>query len=379
MGIVVQKFGGILLESPAKIRRAAQYIVQTKLGGEDPVVVVSAPGKATDHLLRWAGKVSEHPEGRELDMLLSVGERMAIALLALAINAEGKYQAVSFTGSQVGIITDTRHTDASIVEVKGFRIREAISQNQIPIIAGFQGISTDKEITTLGRGGSDATAVALAAALGAERCELIKERGGIYSADPFQVSDPQLLPEIDYLTLENITQAGANVVQSRAAALAKEYKVVLSINAPDGQRGTLVVDRTFSKSSVSAVTLQFGTLRTGKDDRFPEDNLCSSSELFNWCDRGWFAVDLSSSGLGTPVGVVTILGWGGKLSSIAVDTCISTMLDVKLDTLGVFRSGGSVQFVVPFSSGKNAVELIHSSMLRTGLIERHDPEHVSQI
>ncbi len=376
MGIVVQKFGGRLLESPGKIRRAAHYIVQTKLNGEDPIVVVSAPGRVTDHLVRWAGKVSEHPEGRELDMLLSVGERMAMALLALAINADGRFRAVSFTGSQVGIITDTRHTDASIIEVKGFRIREAISQRQIPIIAGFQGISTEKEITTLGRGGSDATAVALAAALGADRCELIKESGGIYSADPLQVPQAKLLPVIDYTTLENMTQSGAKVVQPRAAALAKEHHVVLSINAPDGRRGTLVVDRTLSKSMVSAITLRSGKLLTLKNGELSKSNFGSPSELFWWSNDGVCSVSFGASALGTPVEVVTVVGWGGLLPSEAVEISLAAVRDGELTPLAIFRSEGTLLIVFPNSIGKAALGELHSSILRAGLIEQHEPENV---
>ncbi len=376
MGIVVQKFGGVLLESPEKIRQAAHYIVETKLRGEDPVVVVSAPGNSTDELLRRAAEVSDNPEGRELDMLLSVGERMAMALLALAINAEGKFRAVSFTGSQVGIITDSNHTDASIIEVKGFRIREAIHDNQIPIIAGFQGISIEKEITTLGRGGSDATAVALAAALGAERCELIKAKGGIFSADPLGVEDAQLLPELDYTTLENMTQSGAKVVQPRAAALAKEHNVILSINAPDGTRGTLVVDRTLTKSVVSALTLRSGKFQTGKSSKSPGRTVVRSPELFTWHNDEWCSVAFNNGAEGEPADVVTVVGWGGKLQAEVVEVCLSEAVLALLRPHAILRSEGALNLVVDFGSGKAAINQLHSIILHTGLIERHSVENV---
>ena len=183
MSIVILKFGGTLLETPDKIGKAAQYVIKSICRGEKPVVVVSAPGKTTDEFHRLAKEITSEPDQREMDMLLSVGERTAMALLAMSINADGRYHAISFTGSQVGIITDTQHTDARILEVKGYRIRETVEKGHIPIIAGFQGVSVDREITTLGRGGSDTTAIALAIALKAERCELVKEYGGVYSED----------------------------------------------------------------------------------------------------------------------------------------------------------------------------------------------------
>lgn len=356
------------MESPAKIRRAARYIVGAKQRGEDPVIVVSAPGRATDHFLRWARRVSDHPDERELDMLLSVGERMAMSLLAMAINAEGRYRAVSFTGSQVGIITDTRHTDASIIEVKGYRIRECIAQGRIPIVAGFQGISTEKEITTLGRGGSDATAVALAAAVGADRCELIKESGGIFSADPLLAPAARLLPEMDYVTLEAVTVAGAKVVQPRAAALAREHRVVLRVNAPDGRRGTLVSDRALSGAAIAAITLRPGLrIQTSPAGSTALESLIEE-EMFAWAPGSALFLN-GGTGEGSPTDVATLVGWGGRLPPTAVHCGIRALKEADLPLLGALRSGGSLACALAAGSGRRGLTALHAAALEAGLIE----------
>jgi len=358
VGIVVQKFGGQLLGTATRIKRAAAYICATKDAGADPVVVVSAPGRSTDHFIKLAHKISEKPDPRELDMLVSVGERMGMSLMAMAINDLGRYRAVSFTGSQVGIITDNRHTDASIIEVKGYRIREAVADGMIPIVAGFQGISIEKEITTLGRGGSDATAVALAAAVGAERCELVKETGGIFSADPMLVSDARLHTEIDYATLEVMTAAGAKVIQPRAAGLAREHNVILAITAPDGRRGTLVSDRTLAKSAISVITLQVGfsisPLFSGDD--------ASSYEIFS-LPAGAAGMGLSTKGGHQTCDLVTVVGWGGKLPAEAVKTVLEYL---EPEPLACFKSPGSLMIAFQAGFGRSALQNIHTRAIEAG-------------
>lgn len=361
MGLVVQKFGGKLLESPERIKRAAAHIIATQNQGDDPVVVVSAPGRVTDYFIKLAGRVANEPDPREMDMLLSVGERLGMSLLALAINDGGKARAVSFTGSQVGIITDTRHGDASIIEVKGYRIREAIAQGVIPIVAGFQGISTDKEITTLGRGGSDATAVALAAAVGADRCELIKESGGVFSADPLSVDSAVLLPELDYSTLEHLTVAGAKVVQPRAAGLAREHQVTLSINAPDGRRGTLVSDRTLSRMAVAGLTLKQGVLLGKVDSHHLGEYACLQASPADGLSLQVGAQD------GRSCDLITIVGWAGRLEDkpiAAALNCIGSQL------IALFRSPGSVALAVEADEGKVLLRGIHQKLIDEGFIER---------
>src|SRR6187549_353263 len=197
MSIVVQKYGGSSVADADKLRQVAQRVMKTRQAGHEVVVVVSAMGDTTDDLLGMAKKVSTNPDRRELDMLLSAGERISMALLSMAIRELGG-DAISFTGSQSGIITNDRHVDARIIEVRPFRVLDELSRGKIVVIAGYQGVSYKKEITTLGRGGSDTTAVALAAALSAEYCEICSDVDGVYSADPRSVADARHLPELDF-------------------------------------------------------------------------------------------------------------------------------------------------------------------------------------
>jgi aspartate kinase len=231
--IVVQKYGGSSVADVAKLGRVADRIVATRRAGHDVVVVVSAMGKTTDELLRLAAEVGAagagpdfEPPRRELDMLVSTGERVAMALLSIAIQARG-HKAISFTGSQCGIITNDRHFDARIIEVRPHRIEDEIARGHIVIVAGYQGMSYRREITTLGRGGSDTTAVALAAALRAERCEIYSDVDGVYSADPRAVPAAQHLPEVDYATLQTMAESGAKVLCAQAVEWARRSGIAV--------------------------------------------------------------------------------------------------------------------------------------------------------
>ena len=195
MAIVVQKYGGSSVADVRKLRQVADRIMRTRQQGHDVVVVVSAMGGTTDELLAMAKQFSPNPERRELDMLLSAGERISMALLSIAIRELGG-DAISFTGSQSGIITNDRHVDARIIEVRPFRVQDELARGKIVVIAGFQGVSYRREITTLGRGGSDTTAVAMAAALNAEYCEICSDVDGVYSADPRIVPDAHRIGEL---------------------------------------------------------------------------------------------------------------------------------------------------------------------------------------
>jgi aspartate kinase len=233
MARVVQKFGGSSLADLDRLGKVADLVMATRRSGAELCVVVSAMGKTTDGLLELARKAARGgPEGvgdpprRELDMLVSTGERVSMALLSIAIRARGG-DAVSLTGSQSGIMTNDRHFDARIVEVRPFRIEDELSRGRIVIVAGYQGMSYRREITTLGRGGSDTTAVALAAALGAERCEIYSDVDGVYSADPKSVADARHLPEIDCDTMQEMAERGAKVLNARAVAWAKKHGVTL--------------------------------------------------------------------------------------------------------------------------------------------------------
>jgi aspartate kinase len=255
LALVVQKYGGSSIADIERIRRVARRVVATRAAGDRVVVVVSAMGRTTDALTRLAHEITPSPQRRELDMLLTAGEREAMALVSLAIFSEG-LEAVSFTGSQVGIITDRFHSDARIEEIRGDRLRRALRGKQIPIVAGFQGVSPEREITTLGRGGSDVTAVALAAALGADRCELYKDVDGVYTENPSEFPGVRLVPELSFEELAELAGSGSEVIHPRACALAAKYRVRLSIRSSfNDKRGTTVAKlEKMEKAFVRAMT-----------------------------------------------------------------------------------------------------------------------------
>lgn len=228
--ILVRKYGGSSLASVDRIRTVARDLVAKRSEGYRMVVVVSAMGRTTDDLQHLAQQISPSPARRELDMLLSVGERITMSLLSMALQTEG-CSAISFTGSQCGIITDNSHTDARVIEVKADRVRESLDAGHLVIVAGFQGVSREREITTLGRGGSDTTAVALAAALGAERCEILKDVDGVFTADPRQVPQARRHETLSYPQMEAIAGAGCGVVHQRAVVFARKHGVPLFVGS----------------------------------------------------------------------------------------------------------------------------------------------------
>jgi aspartate kinase len=237
VALIVQKYGGTSVGNPERIRRVAERVEATAARGHQVCVVVSAMGDTTDELLGLAAEISQQPHPRELDMLLTAGERISMALLSMAIIDQGR-GAISFTGSQAGIRTDTSHGRARIVEVRARRVREAIENGRVAIVAGFQGVSTEDDVTTLGRGGSDATAVALAAALDADVCEIYTDVDGVYTADPRIVPRARKLHEISYEEMLELSAAGAKVLMMRSVEFARNHGVVLhvrsSFNASEG-------------------------------------------------------------------------------------------------------------------------------------------------
>ncbi|MBV9656983.1 MAG: aspartate kinase [Verrucomicrobia bacterium] len=248
MSIVVQKYGGSSVADAECIRRVAARVVETQRAGHQVCVVVSAMGDTTDELLARAKSLSANPPRRELDMLLSAGERIAMALLCTAIHALGG-DAISFTGSQSGIITNDRHSDARIIEVRPFRVQDELERGRIVVVAGYQGVSYKKEVTTLGRGGSDTTAVALAAALGAAWCEICSDVDGVYSADPRVVPQARRLAQLSYEETQEMAEAGAQVLNAQAVEFAKERGIAIYARAtmqpppsppPRGENSTAV-------------------------------------------------------------------------------------------------------------------------------------------
>jgi aspartate kinase len=240
MAVIVQKYGGSSVGDVERIRKVAERVAARRAEGHQMVVVVSAMGDTTDELLELARKISNDPPRRELDMLLTCGERVSMALLSMALHQRG-VPAISFTGSQSGIITDDNHSGARILEVRPVRIREELGRGKVVIVAGFQGVSRQREVTTLGRGGSDTTAVALAAALGAEMCELLSDVDGVYSADPRVVPEARKLERLDYDTMQEMAAAGARVLNAQAVEFARAAGIVLYAGlAHGGGTGTRV-------------------------------------------------------------------------------------------------------------------------------------------
>jgi len=256
MALIVQKFGGTSVGSIERIRRVAERVVSFQQAGHSLVVVLSAMSGETDRLVKLAHEVTACPDDREMDMLLSSGERVTIALLAMELRGQG-VNARSFTGRQVGIITDNSHTKARIARITADRIKGALAEGIIPIVAGFQGINEQSDVTTLGRGGSDLTAVALAAALKADRCIIYTDVDGVYTADPNIVPTARRLEKVAYEEMLELASLGAKVLQSRSVEFAARYSVPVEVQSSfkEGQ-GTLVAkeDADMERVTVSGVT-----------------------------------------------------------------------------------------------------------------------------
>lgn len=255
MALIVQKYGGTSVESPERIKRVAERVVAAAEAGQRVCVVVSAMGDTTDDLVAKAAEISANPHARELDMLLSAGERISMALLSMAINELGR-DAISFTGSQAGIVTDNVHGKARIVDVRAKRVLEALDLNKIVIVAGFQGVSTDFDVTTLGRGGSDTTAVALAAALGADACEIYTDVKGVYTADPRIVEGARKLHAVSYEEMLELSASGAKVLMLRSVEYARNYGVLIHVRSSfEDEGGTWVreEDRRMEQAIISGI------------------------------------------------------------------------------------------------------------------------------
>jgi aspartate kinase len=250
------KFGGTSVADAERIKRAARRIVAAREQGHPVVAVLSARGKTTDELISMAEEVSTTPDAREMDMLLSTGERISCALCAMAINDLG-HSAISLTGSQAGIVTDTSHTKARILDVRADRIRRGLDEDRIVLVAGFQGVSTAKDVTTLGRGGSDTTAVALAAAVGADVCEIYTDVAGVFSADPRIVPDARKLPVVSFEEMLEMSASGAGVLQLRSVEYARNHGVRIHCRSSFTEDpGTFVVgeEETMERPLITAVT-----------------------------------------------------------------------------------------------------------------------------
>lgn len=261
MGLIVQKYGGRLVENVAGLQQVASWIAQRHAAGDRILAVVSAMGDTTDQLFALARQISDDPPRRELDLLISVGERVSMTLLSMALHGQG-VPAVSFTGSQSGIITDGSHTKARILDIRADRLAAELERGRVVVVAGFQGVSLDREVTTLGRGGSDMTAVALAAVLKADRCELYKDVDGIYTADPRYVSQARRILRLSFEEMLELASHGAGVLQWRAVEFAARHGVPLLVRSLDRSDGGTVIEpvgQDLERPAVRAVVLD----RTG--------------------------------------------------------------------------------------------------------------------
>jgi aspartate kinase len=296
--LIVQKYGGTSVGNPERIRNVAKRVVRTKEEGNDVVVVVSAMSGETDKLINLANQVSENPDPREMDMLVSTGERVTIALLAMAIQSLG-HKAQSFTGRQAGIISDGVHTKARIEKISGERVKHALKEGKIAVVAGFQGINEQDDVTTLGRGGSDLSAVAVAAALKADLCDIFTDVDGVYTTDPNMVPQARKLDKISYDEMLELASLGAKVLQTRSVEFAKKYNVpVRVLSSFNDNPGTLVTkeDSDMEKVVVSGVAYDKNQVKvtvTGVPDKPGE-----AAKIFNEISANNIIVDMIIQNIG---------------------------------------------------------------------------------
>ena len=326
MALIVQKYGGSSLESAERIRAVAQRVVETRRAGNDVVVVCSAMGDTTDELLDLAGKVNPTPPAREMDMLLTAGERISNSLVAMAVHALGE-EVQSFTGSQAGVITTERHGNARILEVTPGRVQEAVDAGKIAIVAGFQGVNKDsRDVTTLGRGGSDTTAVALAAALKADVCEIYSDVDGVYTADPRIVPDAQKLEQLSFEEMLEMAAVGSKILVLRSVEYARAFNVPLRVR--------------------SSYSNDPGTLVTGSMEDIPVEEAVLTG----------VATDKSEAKV-TVLGIPDRPGEAAKLFRVIADAEIN--IDMVLQNVSSLEDGTTdITFTCPRADGPRAMELL---------------------
>jgi len=385
VGTLVLKFGGTSVGDPEKIRRVAARLVAAKRAGGRIVAVVSAMGHQTDELVALAYEVSPRPEPRELDMLISVGERVSCALVAMAISDLGQ-QAISLTGSQAGIVTDTVHGKAKIVEVRAARIHDALDEDKIVLVAGFQGVSTDLNITTLGRGGSDTTAVALAAALGADACEIYTDVDGVFTADPRIVRDARKLHAVSYEEMLEMAASGARVLALRSVEFARNHGVKLHVRSTfTEETGTWITEedeRMLEKAMISGVThtLEEAVYRVEGVDRADlfsalADAPVSVDTIIQTDGPILFSAPVDDreqtaavlDGLGAKwnehdgLGKVSVIGAGMKSHPGIAARTFATLRDLGLEPELVATSPIKIAFYVPQDDVERAVKGLHEA------------------
>ena len=365
--LMVMKFGGTSVADAERLKRVARRAVAAREAGNDVVVVASAMGKSTDQLIDLANEVSDTPNEREMDMLLSTGERISCALIAMAVHDLG-HQAVSFTGSQAGIVTTPEHTNAKIVEIRGHRIHDALEQGRIVLVAGFQGVSTEHNVTTLGRGGSDATAVALAAALGADVCEIYTDVDGVFTADPRIVSDARKLHFVSFEEMLEMAASGARVLMLRSVEFARNYNVRLHVRSSfHDEPGTWIgeADERMEDAIISGVTHDEAQARVTIGD--VPDQPGTAARIFGACASLGVNVDMI---LQTPsVNGVTDVAFTLPITDLA--RAGATLDQIATDVgAGGWRSDESIGIVSLVGAGMKTHPGIAAKMFET--LAAHD-------
>ena len=400
MATIVQKYGGTSVAGPEEIKRVAARIVKTAEAGNKVCAVVSAMGHTTDELIELAALVTSDPHPRELDMLLTSGERISMALVSMAINDLG-HEAISFTGSQAGIVTDTSHGRARIVEMRRGRVHEALDSGQIAIVAGFQGVSTTRDITTLGRGGSDTTAVALAASLHAEVCEIYTDVDGVYSADPRIVPNARKLKQVSYEEMLDLAAAGARVLALRSVEYARNHGVKIHVRSSfNDTEGTWIVKeedmeqaiisgiahdtseakvtirrvpdrpgvagRTFRPLAEAGINIGEIVQNTSLDGladisfTLPEDELTRAEPILEQLSREIEAEGFTSE---RDIAKVSVIGAGMKTNPGVAAAIFEALADAGINIEIISTSSIRVSCVVPASECDRAVNVIHERLL----------------
>lgn len=399
MSLVVQKFGGTSVADADRIRAVADHVARVRRAGDDVVVVVSAMGKTTDDLVRLSHEVSTTRPTREVDMLLSSGERITMSLLCMAL-ADLGVDARSFTGSQAGIITDTVHTRAKILEIRGDRLRETLAAGGVPVVAGFQGVSGERDVTTLGRGGSDTTAVALAAALDAQVCEIFTDVSGVFSADPRIVPEARKLSRVSYEEMLEIAASGGRVLALRSVEFARNHHVPLHVRSSfTWEVGTRVEeeDAAMEQAVVTAVTHDVSEAKvtvTGVPDRpglaarlfraladrnvnvdmivqntslhgttdisftVPGDDLATSTEVAEG-----LVTELEATGVTCDAGVarVSLVGAGMKTHPGVTALTFETLADAGINIEMISTSSIRISCMVRATAAEEAVRALHAA------------------
>jgi aspartate kinase len=369
--IVVQKYGGSSVADAVKIGLVADRVAKTRALGRQVCVVVSAMGDTTDELLALARQVTHDPHRRELDMLLTAGERISMALLGMALHARG-VPAVSFTGSQSGIITDGAHTNARILEVRPVRILEELARGKVVIVAGYQGVSREKEVTTLGRGGSDTTAVALAAALEAEVCEICSDVDGVFTADPRIVPGARKLSELSHDEMQELALAGAKVLNAQAVEFARDRGITIHARSTFGAgTGTRVVARSQRELRVSGVAMD-GEILVVRGPALPILQQHGAWPRETWDDRCIVSLEnvhalpallLALSGVAEVsdgLAQVSVVGTGIGASKEPLDRALAALGETPR---GVLVSPLRLAFLLPRETAKDSLRKLHAEFI----------------